>query len=315
VKEAAMTILRALSMLLLAGLALAAAPHPAEPLKVIATTPTYGALAREIGGELVDVVVLCRCGQDLHAVSATPSLMGRLHDADLLLYTGLEAELWLDPMLRGSGNLELLPGNPGAVMMSDGVPLKEVPAEVSRRQGDVHAFGNPHVWADPLAVRIMAAHVADALAAALPEQAEQIRARQQAFHERLTHAVIGWLKDYAALKGAAVVTYHTSWPYFLERFGLVRAGTIEPKPRVAPTPSHLQDLIETMQARQVRVIIREPYQAPDAAAFVAEATGATVVELSTHPGCPEGTEDIVEHFQHNLDALAAALGVTPGGTR
>jgi zinc/manganese transport system substrate-binding protein len=306
-----MSTLRTL-LLLTAGLTLAGSPQGGQPLKVIATTPTYSALAREIGGDLVDVVVLCRCGQDLHAVSATPSLMGRIHDAELLLYTGLEAELWLDPMLRGSGNLALLPGNPGAVMLSDGIALKEVPSEVSRRQGDVHAFGNPHVWTDPLAVRVMAQHVADALAAARPEQADAIRARQAAFHERLTRAVIGWLKDYAGLKGAPVVTYHTSWPYFLERFGLVRVGTIEPKPRVAPTPGHLQELIDTMKERDVRAIIREPYQAPEAASFLAEATGATVVELSTHPGCPEGTEDVIDHFQHNLDALAAALGVKPG---
>jgi zinc/manganese transport system substrate-binding protein len=304
-------------LLVLATMAVGARAQDAPPamtpppagLKVIATVPTFGALAREIGGDLVNVTVLCRCGQDLHSVSATPSLMARVAGADLLFYAGLDAELWLEQMMRGAGNLDLLPGGTGAVDMSVGVRLKEVPTDISRRLGDIHAFGNPHYWTDPIAVRLCAKRVSDALAAALPAQAQAIRARYEAFNERFTKATIRWLTEYKGLKGRSVVTYHRSWPYFLDRFGVTRLDTVEPKPRVAPTASHLSELIGSMKAADVTVIIREPYQSPDAAEFVAEATGATVIELTTHPGCPEGTDDIIAHFDHNLAALAGALGV------
>jgi zinc/manganese transport system substrate-binding protein len=282
---------------------------PPSRLKVIATVPTFGALAREIGGDLVDVSVLCRCGQDLHSVSATPSLMARVAGADLLFYAGLDAELWLEQMMRGAGNLDLLPGGSGAVDMSVGIRLKEVPTDISRRQGDIHAFGNPHYWTDPIAVRLCAKRVSDALIAALPRDGDAIRARYEAFNERFTKATIRWLTEYKGLKGKAVVTYHRSWPYFLDRFGVTRLDTVEPKPRVTPTASHLSALIESMQAADVTVIIREPYQSPDAAEFVAEAADAVVIEMTTHPGCPEGTDDIIDHFDHNLAALAGALGV------
>jgi ABC-type Zn uptake system ZnuABC Zn-binding protein ZnuA len=289
-----------------------AATAQEEPLKVIATLPTYGDLAAEIGGELVDVTVVCRPTQDMHLVSITPSVMARVQHADMVLYTGLDAEPWLDPMLRGSGNFNILPGSPGAIAMSDGVPIKEVPAVLSRTQGDIHAYGNPHVWADPLAVRTMAATLRDALSRARPEHAAEFEARCKDFSERLTKALIGWLKDYSRLKGRKVVTYHPSWPYFLERFGIELAATIEPKPRVAPTASHLEQVIETMKAERVGVIIREPFQDPDATEFVARATGATVLELTTHPDGEPNGQAIIEHFERNLATLAAALDAAEG---
>lgn len=276
------------------------------PLKVIATIPTYAELAREIGGELVDVVVLCRPGQDVHSVSATPSMMARCRGADLLLHTGLDAELWLPDLLRGSGNSALLPGNSASIDLSSKVTLKEVPSELSRSQGDVHAFGNTHVWTDPLAVRVMAATVRDALIAALPDHADALTERHSAFHLRLTKALVGWLTDARALRGQPVVVYHRSWVYLLDRLGLIQVGTIEPKPRVAPTARHLDQLLVTMQHERVAVVIREPYQFPDAADFLAERSDAQVLVLSTHPGSPEGVDGIVEHFAYNIAALIAA---------
>ena len=304
------TTLLATLLLAAAVPAVRAAEPPAKPLKVLATVPTYGALAREIGGDLVDVTTLCRPSQDVHNVAATPSLIERIRDADLLLYTGLDLEIWLDPMMRAAGNLDLLPGSPKAVQMSDGLSLKEVPSTVDRSKGDVHAFGNPHVWTDPLAVRLMAQHVRDALVAALPEQAAAIEARHKAFHDKLTAALVDWLTRYAPLKGQPIVVYHRSWVYLLDRFGLVEAESLEPKPRVAPTASHLQEVIDVMKKDGVKVILREPWQAPDAADFVAEQTSAKVVEMAQFPDPCDSGADVIGWFEHALSTLASAEGVS-----
>jgi len=298
--------------LLLPGFAPAAAAGATEvaTLKVLASMPAYGALATAIGGEQVEVTVLCRPGQDMHGVTATPSLVARVRSADLLFHTGLDAELWLGPLLRSSGNLQLLPGNPRSVELSAGIALLDVPQRVDRSQGDVHAFGNPHVWTDPLAVRIMAGHVLAALVAAAPEHADGFRERHRVFHERLTDAVLDWLVRFKELKGKPVAVYHRSWSYFLRRFGIEEVAALEPKPRVAPTAGHLASTLEVMRERDAKVVIREPWCAPDAAEFVAREVGGRVVDLSTHPGWPDGTGDILEHFEHNLSVLAEALGVS-----
>jgi len=297
--------------LVLGSLLGAASAQDAPPrLKVIATLPTYAELARTIGGDLVEVVPVCRPTQDIHAVAVTPAFMARVRDADVLFPTGLDAELWLEDLLRGSQNVDLLPNplNPRTVALIRGLELKQVPVQVSRRQGDLHAWGNTHAWADPLNVRAMAEKVRDALVDALPKHADAIRARHQAFHTELTQALVGWLTRFRGLAGEPVVVHHQSWIYFLDRFGIRQVGTLEPQPRVAPTASHLAELEQVMQDRDVQVVVREPFQPADAAEFISEATGARVLELSTHPGFPEGT-GILEHFEHNLEQLAAALGV------
>ncbi|MHC5211339.1 MAG: metal ABC transporter substrate-binding protein [Planctomycetota bacterium] len=296
-------------IVLLLGLPAAARAQETEPLKVVATMPTYAALAHEIGGDLVEVTTICRPTQDPHGVTGTPSLVERIRGADLLLHTGLDVELWLDQMLRASGNLDLLPGGARAVDMSAGVHLKDVPSQVDRSRGDVHALGNPHVWTDPLNVRLMAGHVRDALVDARPGQREAIEQRAAAFHTRLTTAIVDWLTRYAGLKGKHVVVHHRSWVYFLDRFGLVEAAALEPKPRVAPTASHLSSVIEVMKAHEVRAVLREPWQAPDAADFVAEATGARVLELAQHPEPAQAGDGIIRHVDEALTALADALDV------
>jgi zinc/manganese transport system substrate-binding protein len=279
----------------------------AAPLRVLCTIPTYASLAHHIGGDLVETVVLCRPGQDLHQVTATPALMARARGAELLLQTGLDAEPWLEPLLRSSNNVHLLQGNPRSINLSQGIPLKQVPPVLSRSLGDQHAMGNPHVWTDPYHVRTMSEHVRDALMDALPKHAETIRANHATFHTKLTKALIGWLTEFQPLKGAPVVSYHQSWTYLIERLGLDDAGTLEPKPRVVPTVAHMENLVEAMNARGVTVIVSEPWQFPEPAEFVTERTQAKSLVISTHPGYPEGTEDVLDHFDHNMKALKAML--------
>ena len=285
-------------------------PTDAE-FKIICTVPTYGDLARILGGPKAEVVVMARPGQDMHAVMPTPSLMQRVRNADMCVHSGLDAELWLEQLLRGSGNVKLLPGSPTgtslSVNMSVGIKLKQVPTVFDRSQGDIHAFGNPHIWTDPYNVRIMAKTLKDAMVAAWPAEAAGIEERHKAFHDELTKKLVGWLTEYRGLKGQLVVPQHMSWVYFLDRFGVSEAGYLEPKPRLPPTPSHLATIVEIVEARGVRVLIREPYQPPQASEFVSEKTGATVIEMSTHPGWPDGVDGIIEHFEYNLKTLSDAL--------
>jgi ABC-type Zn uptake system ZnuABC Zn-binding protein ZnuA len=157
---------------------------------------------------------------------------------------------------------------------------------------------------------MMAQHVSDALVAALPEHKAEIEARHKAFHDKLTASLVDWLTRYAPLKGKPVVVYHKSWVYLLDRFGIVEAESLEPKPRVAPTASHLQEVIDVMKKDGDKVILREPWQAPDAADFVAAQTGAKVIEMAQFPDPCENGTDLINYFEHALSTLASAEGVS-----
>src|SRR5262245_26158965 len=114
-------------------------------LNVVATLPDFGSLAREIGGDKVNVTVLAKPTEDPHFVDARPSFVVSLRNADVLIDGGAELELgWLPPLLQNARNPKIDVGKPGRVQASEGVRLMNVPANVTRAAGDVHALDNPH---------------------------------------------------------------------------------------------------------------------------------------------------------------------------
>src|SRR5947208_6500080 len=130
-------------------------------LKVVATLPDFGALAREIGGDKVDVSVLAKPTEDSHFVDARPSFVVQLRDADVLIDGGAELEIgWLPPLLQNARNSKIDTGKPGRVEASQGVRLMNVPTSATRAAGDVHVLGNPHFVVDPIIAKTVAQHIA-----------------------------------------------------------------------------------------------------------------------------------------------------------
>ena len=135
--------------LLAAALVLLAAPAHAA-LRVFACEPEWGALAQQLGGALVEVSVATSALQDPHQIQAKPSLIARARNADLVVCTGAELEIgWLPVLLQQSGNARVQPGQPGNFAAADFVRKLDVPTQLDRAQGDVHAAGNPHIQTDP----------------------------------------------------------------------------------------------------------------------------------------------------------------------
>src|ERR1700720_4646621 len=102
-------------------------------LNVVATLPDFGSLAREIGGDKVNLVVLAKPTEDPHFVDARPSFVVQLRTAHVLIEGGAELEIgWLPPLLQNARNPKLDPGQPGRVVASEGIRLMNVPGTVTR---------------------------------------------------------------------------------------------------------------------------------------------------------------------------------------
>ncbi len=160
-------------------------------LKIACTLPTIESIVREVGGDKVDAFSLASGDQDPHFVSPTPSLMTRVRDADMLFEIGMQLELWADQVADGSGNARIFRAGAGRVVLSAGIPKLEVPALLSRAQGDIHPEGNPHLWLDPVRAKLMADNAAAALKAALPADAAYFDERLKTFKKRLDQAMFG----------------------------------------------------------------------------------------------------------------------------
>lgn len=277
-------------------------------LNVVATTPDFGAIAREIGGEKIDLTTLAKPTEDPHFVDAKPSFIVKLNRADVLIEGGAELEAgWLVPLLQGSRNAKLAPGKPGRVSCAEGISLLEIPSTLDRSKGDIHAAGNPHFMTDPLNAKIVARHIADSFCQLEANSCDYFRANLKKFEERLDGRMAEWENLLAPLKGKEVAAYHNYWLYFAKRFGLKMDLFLEPKPGIAPTPAHMAELMVKMKAEDVRVILVQPYQNRKNAETVANRTGAVVVAFPSFPGSSKETEGYIEWTDFLVKSLAKAF--------
>src|SRR2546429_8005523 len=188
-------------------------------LNVVATLPDFGALAREIGGDKVNVTVLAKPMEDPHFVDARPSFVVSMRNADVLIDGGAELELgWLPPLLQNARNPKIEIGKPGRIQASQGIRLMGVPTTLTRAAGDVHALGNPHFMIDPIIAKAVAQHIAQAFSAVDAANAGFYEANYKKFEAAINTKLQEWGAAMLPFKGQSVVAYHDSWPYFAHRF-------------------------------------------------------------------------------------------------
>ena len=279
-------------------------------LNVVVTTPDLASIAKEVGGDKVEITTLAKPTEDPHFVDAKPSFIVKLNKADALIEGGAELEVgWLPPLLAGARNAKLASGQPGRILCNEGVRMLEVPTALTRAEGDIHAAGNPHFVVNPENARIIALHLVEAFSKLDSSSAAAFQANGKKFTDALDGKLAEWTAKLAPFKGAKVVSYHKSWPYFAERFGLEMDLFLEPKPGIPPSPSHLAGVIAKMKEQHASVIIVDPYLNRKTAETVARNTGATVVDVAQFPGGVKGTEaGYIALMDYLVNSLAKALG-------
>ena len=278
-------------------------------LKVVATTPDLASVAREIGGDKVNVVALAKPTEDAHFVDAKPSFIVTLNRTDALIEGGAELELgWLPPLLENSRNSKIAAGAPGRIVASEGLRLLEIPTSFDRSKGDIHALGNPHYMVDPAAAKVVARNIAAHFAQLDPKNAGAYNANLASFNSRIDAKLAEWQKELAPYRGAKIVTYHRDFIYFAQRFGLSIVDELEPKPGIAPSPAHLAQVIGEMKRNNVKIILVQPFQNRKTAETVARQTGATVVDAPQQPGVASNSGTYFDNMDNLVRAIASALG-------
>lgn len=167
------------------------APPLAEPVRIVTSLTTYGAIAREIVGDRGVVRSIAEGDEDPHFVQPKPSFVAILREADLFVTTGLDLELWVPPLLDRANNRKVSEGGPGYVTAYTGIALLEVPTTLSRSEGDIHVAGNPHIHTDPLNAILIARNILTGLGRVAPAEARFFTEREQDFEKRILQALMG----------------------------------------------------------------------------------------------------------------------------
>ena len=301
-----MTNKKTLFAMLAAPLVLLAFPAHAA-VRVFACEPEWGALAQEIGGNLVEVSVATSALQDPHQIQAKPSLIARARSADLVVCTGAELEIgWLPILLQQSGNAKIQPGQPGNFAAADYVRKLDIPGQLDRSQGDVHAAGNPHIQTDPRNIALVAIALGARLQQVDAAHASQYAQRLADFSQRWQQAIGRWTTQAAPLKGAAVVSQHKAFVYLYDWLGLKEVAVLEPKPGVEPTASHLQEVLASLKTTQARMTLYAAHQDPKPSEWLSRNAGVPAVKIAFTVGGTDGAKDLFGLFDDTLARLLAA---------
>ena len=284
-------------------------------LKIVTTTTDYADIARQIGGDKVDVHSVMKGPENVHNVMAKPTEMVFLNKADMFVHSGLDTEPWRDNLLKGARNPRVMFGKPGYVDMSEGIELKEVPTgKIDRSMGDVHAYGNPHFTANPAVAQRMAVTLVKAMVALDPKNGDFYKENAKKFVLDMADLTKKLKAEFAPYSGLKVVTFHKAWEYFADAFDINIVTTIEPKPLITPSPAEMRKTIETMRSQNVKIVIVETYSSYDQAKSIADAVGAQLITLPDHVNGVSGTDSYQQLFVYNVHKLMEAArraGIEP----
>ena len=280
----------------------------AGTIKVVTTTTDLKSITELVGGNKVSVSSIATGYQNPHFVDPKPSYIISLSKADLFVTVGLDLEIgWSPQLLSSSRNTKIQKGAEGYVDASQGIGLLQVPSAANRAEGDIHIYGNPHYWLDPLNGKVIARNIANGLERVDPSNKSTYEANLQSFFKKIDDKMKDWQSKMAPFKGTKIIAYHNEWVYLETRFGLNIVDFMEPKPGIPPSPSQLVKVIKEIQANSIKVIISSPYFTTSSSDVVAKQTGVKELTLATSVGAFDPIKNYFDLFDYDIQQLTAIL--------
>lgn len=283
-------------------------------LKVFACEPEWGALLKELGGDKLDTYVATTALQDVHKIQPRPSLIAKYRQADLVVCTGAELEIgWLPPLAEKGNNPKVNPGAAGYFEASRYVTMADVPSRLDRADGDVHAYGNPHIQTGPQNIAPVAKALTEKLAQLDAANAADYRAHLQDFFTRWDAALKKWQEQAKPLSGVAVVSHHKTWSYLYRWLGMNEVITLEPKPGIPPSGAHLEEVLASLKTQPAKMVVRAAYEDGRASEWLSKNAAIPAVTLPFSPGGAPGTDDLFGLYDVTLQRLLAGLAGKSSG--
>jgi zinc/manganese transport system substrate-binding protein len=277
-------------------------------IKVVTTTTDLKSITEMIGGDQVSVLAIATGYQNPHFVDPKPSYIISLSNADMFVTVGLDLETgWSPQLLASSRNAKIQKGGAGYVDASSGITLFQVPTSANRGEGDIHIYGNPHYWLDPLNGKVIARNIANGLERIDPSNKPLYEKNLYQFFTQVNNKMKEWQEKMAPYKGTKIIAYHNEWVYFEKRFGLEIVDFMEPKPGIPPSPSQLVKVIREISANNIKVIISSPYFTTSSSDVVAKQTGVKELTLATSTGAFNGIKNYFDLFDYDINHLIEAL--------
>ena len=279
-----------------------------KKLKVVCSTLDFADITKSIAQDKADLYAISEGDYDLHFFQPKPSQVIKLKNADLLIVGGLGVDPWITGMVDASRNPKINFGGIGFVDPSAGVKALQIPeGKITGEMGDVHPYGNPHYWYDPVNMTIILDNILKGLIRVSPENEDFFTENKKLYQEKVMKAFEGLKQKLEPFKGVKLLQFHKSWDYFCNAFGLTLAGSIEPKPGIPPSAAFLQTLIRQIQAEKISLVVAEPYYSAKPLNFLQNQTQIKVLRLPFYLGSNKEIPSFIENMEYNVNEICNAL--------
>lgn len=268
-------------------------------LKVVATLFAMADLARQAGGDLVDVTMLLPAGASPHTFEPTPNQVKAVATADVFIENGLGVDFWADTLLNSAQNPHMV-----RVVAADAIDPSLLLTDTLASSGS----NNPHVWNDPALAQIELGAIRDALIQADPAHEADYTANAAAYSGQLGDLVASISSELANLRSRKLVTFHNGFAYFARAFNLEQAAVIQEFPGTEPSPQYLQQVVTIIQSQNVPAVFAEPEFSPKAAEVVAQESGAKVFTIDPEGGADPAIDTLVKLLQNTASVIKEGLG-------
>jgi len=283
-------------------------PVYGETVKIVTSLSSYADIAKSIGGERVEVASIVSAKFNPHFIEPRPSDVLRLKKADLFIHSGLDLEAWRSPLLDAVAKSELREGGARQLDLSEGVQLLEVPGgQVSRSEGDIHIFGNPHYRQNPQNGLIIGHQIAAKLKAIDPEGAAAYEGGWKTFEAALREKIAEWEKVMRTFKGQEILGYHNEWIYLMSFLGLTMTKFVEPKPGVPPGPQHLEHLVLYIRSSKIKALAQATFYPTEGGDYLHEKTGIAVLALCQNVGELPECGSYIAMIDHSVKKIEEGL--------
>jgi zinc transport system substrate-binding protein len=291
-----------------------------QKLQVIASIFPVADMARQVGGDDVEVTTIVPAGASPHTFEMKPSLVKTFASARVFLMIGAGLEFWADQLVESSGR-HLKP-----VILSEGITLiqsadahhgesaQQAPQGSNKSAHAEHAHshdfhtGNPHIWLDPRLTETMVSRIQAALSSADPGHANAYETRAKAYLGQLDAMDREIADAVKQFRNKEIVSFHASWDYFAARYGLTLAGVIEKSPGSNPTPREIAGIVSRIKGYQIRAVFAEPQFSPRVADVIAREAGVKVLILDPLGGeTLPGRNTYIGLMMYNLQIMKEAM--------
>ncbi|MEX1254263.1 MAG: metal ABC transporter substrate-binding protein [Dehalococcoidia bacterium] len=266
-------------------------PADESNVQVVTSLEIFADMARNVGGDSVQVDALLPPGADPHTYELAPNSVADVARADVVFINGLGLEESIEDVVRNNAD--------EVVELSEGLRVVEGEDEE----------GNPHLWLDVTNAMAYVERIRDTLVEVDPDGAGEYEANAEAYLAELGKLDADMEAAVQAIpaENRKLVTFHDAYPYLAERYGLEVVGVAVPSPGQEPNAQDIAALTETLESQGVPAAFKEPQFNAEVLELAADDAGVRVLDLLSDAFI-EDVDSYTELMRYNMRQLEEGLG-------